>query len=92
MKLSEMKSFSVRHRSQQRLPFLYEVALPMIDHLILGSGLRPFSQTYVDSVVLFVVFVIPFLEVYGAADVLLLFLPLDLCVVHDVELVLTVTF
>ena len=36
--------------------------------------------------------VVPSLEVYGAADVLLLFLPLDLCVVHDVELVITVTF
>ena len=52
-----MYTFSVRHKSHCLFPFLYDVALVKMDHFILGSGPKPFSQTCVDKVVEFLFFV-----------------------------------
>ena len=45
-----MCSFSVRHRSQLRLPFLYEGAFARISHFRLGSGPKSLSHTWWESV------------------------------------------
>ena len=52
LKVFAICSFSVRHRSHCLFPFLYDGALAMMLHLILGVGLSFFSQTWVARVVL----------------------------------------
>ena len=47
-----MYIFSVKQRSHDRFPFLYDGARATIDHLIFGSGFNFFSQMWDDSVVL----------------------------------------
>ena len=47
-----MYIFSVKQRSHDRFPFLYDGARATIDHLIFGSGFNFFSQMWDDIVVL----------------------------------------